>query len=77
MMCNEYITCTDYNCKCNIYFKVIYSITSRPLLILLVPYASIMSLLFLHAELPFLCDQHVVVLKPDEVFTVAPVRWEH
>ena len=36
-----------------------------------------MPLLLLHAELPLLCDFHVVIPKPDEVLSVAPVAREN
>lgn len=38
---------------------------------------AVVPLLLFHAELPFLCYFHVVVLEPEEILSVAPVRWQH
>jgi len=35
---------------------------------------AVVALLFLHAELPLLSDFHIVVLEPEEILAVAPVR---
>ena len=53
------------------------SIAPVAFLLPLLAQSAVMPLLLLHAELPLLCNFHVVVPKPDEILPVAPVAREN
>lgn len=51
----------------------LYSETLGPFLLALESETAVLPLLLLDAELPLLCDLHVVVFEPNEVLSVPPI----